>query len=413
MATTDHLLNLNKDISCSICLQFFRDPVFLDCGHNFCQDCISSFWQNGECSCPECRCFFPDRTLKPNRLLASIVGNVRSIQESAWDTEWKKVWRGTGTSSRDQISSGRRRSPEAPDLKRKVYELTQQFEWEFAELHQILNKEEYEMKQRLNKRGEELLDRLTSNSRLANDNDRTVLQMIWNLLKVIMLPPSINSKETRQENRIFSNILAGEFGGPVQHMVWKQMRKSVNPVLSPLTLDLNSAHPRLIISNLTTVRLGYGEQPLPKSAKRFGNRMCVLGARRITCGKHYWEVEVDQGAKWTVGIARESVGRQDLADMTVQNGYWVISPHRSNWIQAFFDFFAQTDRSSTHMEHLELQVNPTKVGVYLDHEEGQVSFYNANTMSHLYTHRRPMSGPVFPFFGPGLSTNNWMRLPQP
>ncbi|XP_078272132.1 zinc-binding protein A33-like [Rhinoraja longicauda] len=294
----------------------------------------------------------------------------------------------------------------------KVDELTQQVEWEFAELHQILNKEEHELKERLNARGEELLD--SFNDRPASDSDQTVLQTIWNVLKEIMSPPSGHREETRHENHVVSNILAGEFGGPVQHVVWRQMRKSVKPVFSRLTLDVNSAHPRLVISpNLTAVCIGYGEQALPRSAKRFQNRACVLGSKKIKGGKHYWEVEVDQGAKWAVGVARESVGRQGTADLTVQNGYWVISPHRSNWLQSIVDFFAQTDGGSAGAEHLALQADPAKVGVYLDHEEGQVSFYDADNMSHLHTHSGPISGAVLPFFGPGLSTNNWMKLSQP
>ncbi|KFO80681.1 E3 ubiquitin-protein ligase TRIM17, partial [Cuculus canorus] len=35
---------LEEEVICSICLDFFCSPVMLDCGHNFCQDCISSYW---------------------------------------------------------------------------------------------------------------------------------------------------------------------------------------------------------------------------------------------------------------------------------------------------------------------------------------------------------------------------------
>uniref|UniRef100_A0A8C5SXH4 RING-type domain-containing protein n=1 Tax=Laticauda laticaudata TaxID=8630 RepID=A0A8C5SXH4_LATLA len=33
-----------EDLSCSICLELFSDPVILECGHNYCQVCITRFW---------------------------------------------------------------------------------------------------------------------------------------------------------------------------------------------------------------------------------------------------------------------------------------------------------------------------------------------------------------------------------
>ncbi|XP_056406342.1 tripartite motif-containing protein 60-like [Hyla sarda] len=53
MATID----LREELSCSICMNVFTDPVTLPCGHNFCQVCISRTWDNqteGEHTCPEC-----------------------------------------------------------------------------------------------------------------------------------------------------------------------------------------------------------------------------------------------------------------------------------------------------------------------------------------------------------------------
>ncbi|KAM5135604.1 E3 ubiquitin/ISG15 ligase TRIM25-like [Mantella aurantiaca] len=45
------------ELTCSICLEIFRDPVTLPCGHSFCQGCITRTWDNkdeGESVCPEC-----------------------------------------------------------------------------------------------------------------------------------------------------------------------------------------------------------------------------------------------------------------------------------------------------------------------------------------------------------------------
>ncbi|KAM8730422.1 uncharacterized protein AB9X84_000506 isoform 1-T1 [Acanthopagrus schlegelii] len=45
--------NILKDLSCSICLSLFTDPVMLQCGHSFCQTCVHKDWEKNivrECS---------------------------------------------------------------------------------------------------------------------------------------------------------------------------------------------------------------------------------------------------------------------------------------------------------------------------------------------------------------------------
>ncbi|KAE8636985.1 hypothetical protein XENTR_v10003247 [Xenopus tropicalis] len=53
--------DLRDELSCSICLSIYTDPVSLPCGHNFCRGCIGGTWDTQEetfrenPSCPECR----------------------------------------------------------------------------------------------------------------------------------------------------------------------------------------------------------------------------------------------------------------------------------------------------------------------------------------------------------------------
>ncbi|XP_028576206.2 zinc finger protein RFP-like [Podarcis muralis] len=65
---------LRFEATCPVCLAYFADPVTLDCGHNFCQGCISTCWEEAgtETRCPQCRAAV-GRDFKSNRSLASIV----------------------------------------------------------------------------------------------------------------------------------------------------------------------------------------------------------------------------------------------------------------------------------------------------------------------------------------------------
>ncbi|XP_053235201.1 zinc finger protein RFP-like isoform X2 [Podarcis raffonei] len=75
MADEGPVQNLCEETTCCICLEYFTDPVIIDCGHNFCQSCITKTWGNSdqEASCPQCREPHQQRNFRPNRQLASIV----------------------------------------------------------------------------------------------------------------------------------------------------------------------------------------------------------------------------------------------------------------------------------------------------------------------------------------------------
>ncbi|XP_062977808.1 E3 ubiquitin-protein ligase TRIM7-like [Elgaria multicarinata webbii] len=71
---------LQEEAICSVCLDFFADPVTLDCGHNFCQACIGQWWGHApathtarDAPCPQCQARVQRRSLQPNRQLANMV----------------------------------------------------------------------------------------------------------------------------------------------------------------------------------------------------------------------------------------------------------------------------------------------------------------------------------------------------
>uniref|UniRef100_A0A8D0BQ71 Uncharacterized protein n=1 Tax=Salvator merianae TaxID=96440 RepID=A0A8D0BQ71_SALMN len=80
--------NLQDDITCSICLEPFNDPVSIDCGHNFCRVCLSSHWSGFSrygFRCPECRHLCSPDRMKSDTRLRSLVEKIGQIpvQEDA------------------------------------------------------------------------------------------------------------------------------------------------------------------------------------------------------------------------------------------------------------------------------------------------------------------------------------------
>ncbi|XP_075071517.1 E3 ubiquitin-protein ligase TRIM39-like [Mixophyes fleayi] len=82
MATAD----LRAELSCSICMDIYTDPVTLRCGHNFCRVCITTTWdhqEEGEYTCPECMHKFRRRPdLKRNLRLCNIAEAFTQKQEA-------------------------------------------------------------------------------------------------------------------------------------------------------------------------------------------------------------------------------------------------------------------------------------------------------------------------------------------
>lgn len=76
---------LQGETTCSICLELFREPVSVECGHSFCRSCIARCWERPGVSralpcplpCPQCREPVRPGQLRPNRQLASVATLLR------------------------------------------------------------------------------------------------------------------------------------------------------------------------------------------------------------------------------------------------------------------------------------------------------------------------------------------------
>uniref|UniRef100_A0A8C3FPS2 Zinc finger protein RFP n=1 Tax=Chrysemys picta bellii TaxID=8478 RepID=A0A8C3FPS2_CHRPI len=81
MAAENPVESLQEEATCPICLEYFTEPVTLECGHNFCRACIAQCWEGSTTavSCPQCRETVQQRNLRPNRQLANVVEIVKRL----------------------------------------------------------------------------------------------------------------------------------------------------------------------------------------------------------------------------------------------------------------------------------------------------------------------------------------------
>lgn len=141
-----------------------------------------------------------------------------------------------------------------------------------------------------------------------------------------------------------------------------------------VTLDPETANPFLILSaDQKSVRLGDLWQDVPDNPERFDPYPCVLGCQAFMAGRHYWEVEVGSGSYWAVGFAKESVRRK---------GEIVPSPEEQIWaLQQYGD---HCEALTYPVTVLSLSSCPKRVRVFLDYEEKQVAFFDADTEALIY-----------------------------
>uniref|UniRef100_A0A1A8RYD5 FinTRIM family, member 82 n=1 Tax=Nothobranchius rachovii TaxID=451742 RepID=A0A1A8RYD5_9TELE len=68
--------------SCSLCANLLKDPVAIPCGHSFCMDCISGYWNEADYTgiyiCPQCKITFTQRpVLRPNATLSMVAEKIK------------------------------------------------------------------------------------------------------------------------------------------------------------------------------------------------------------------------------------------------------------------------------------------------------------------------------------------------
>uniref|UniRef100_A0A8C5FKD3 Bloodthirsty n=1 Tax=Gadus morhua TaxID=8049 RepID=A0A8C5FKD3_GADMO len=159
-----------------------------------------------------------------------------------------------------------------------------------------------------------------------------------------------------------------------------------------VTLDPDTAHPRLILSE-DGKQLHDGEvvKKLPDNPKRFTRHVYVLTRQSFSSGRFYFEVQVKNKAAWCLGVAIESINRKSQITETPEKGLWILYFNKDGLV--FRDH---------PVVRLPLRAELQKVGVFVDYDEGLVFFYDVEDRVHIYSATGcTFREPLYPFLGPG------------
>ncbi|XP_078023743.1 E3 ubiquitin-protein ligase TRIM21-like [Epinephelus lanceolatus] len=171
--------------------------------------------------------------------------------------------------------------------------------------------------------------------------------------------------------------------------------KRVQQSAVDVTLDPDTAHPWLILSDDgKQVKHGDVKKNLPNNPERFDTSVCVLAKQSFSSGRFYYEVQVKGKTDWDLGVVRESINRKGQITATPQNGYWTIYLRNENEYKAL----------AGPSVSLSLKSRPEKVGVFVDYEEGLVSFYDVDAAALIYSFTGcSFPKKLYPLFSPSLN----------
>ncbi|CAI5768449.1 finger RFP-like isoform X1 [Podarcis lilfordi] len=194
--------------------------------------------------------------------------------------------------------------------------------------------------------------------------------------KPLAFPPELRNRILESCDFVENAIKQFKDALLFSEQIQKDVQSFRNLLRANVTLDPDTAHPELILSeDRKSVRRGDKPQALPNNPERFSYRPCVLGREGFTEGRHFWEVTVESGEYWTLGVARKSVERKGYFDFSPEEGIWAVGKWGG-------EYLAWT---SPDYSLLSLSEEPRRIRVTLDYEGGRVSFSDADSGAELYT----------------------------
>ncbi|CAB1317219.1 unnamed protein product [Coregonus sp. 'balchen'] len=163
---------------------------------------------------------------------------------------------------------------------------------------------------------------------------------------------------------------------------------------SPLTLDTNSAHPLLSISDgLRSAMRVKHRLPCATHPDRFDHWAQVLTVQTFSSGTHYWELEAE--GFWDIAVSYRSIGRKGKVGNAFGNNKmsWSLTQQHDRKLAAWHN--CRKTRISSRM-------SGNRVGVALDYGAGTITFSEvgpSNTLTHLHNFTTSFSQPVCLGFG--------------
>ncbi|XP_067378684.1 nuclear factor 7, brain-like [Channa argus] len=447
----DKVTLLESFLCCHVCSETFRDPVSLSCNHSFCSSCLQKFWEQAKNkNCPICKrksSIDPRVNFALKELADSFAERLKVESSETEKSKRKEVVcskhqeepkffnkdedravcpvcefslhqshkavpiEQAVSDLKQQLKSDLKSLQDKRDKykqvektynemiqhsKKQLLSTEKQIRAEFNKLHQFLKEEEESRLEALREEEEQKGKTISTEMKKIQEQISSLSVSICAVeedLQKHNVPFLSSYKPTQTRARVQCSLsdpqlLSGALIDVAKHLgnlsfrVWDKMRDKVH--FSPVILDPNTANPRLYLSDdLTSVRRGDTRQQLPDNPERCMFYTDVFGCEGFSSGKHSWEVEVGDHPDWILGLLKESADKKQ-SSVSTEYGIWCLLYRCGTYTNG-------AGRTVTVKKSLQ------RVRVQLDYDRGEVSFYDPEDMSHIYTHRDTFTEKLVPF----------------
>uniref|UniRef100_A0A673IHQ4 Tripartite motif containing 25, like n=1 Tax=Sinocyclocheilus rhinocerous TaxID=307959 RepID=A0A673IHQ4_9TELE len=416
-----------EQFNCPVCLDLPSDPVTIPCGHSYCKACIADYWdnegrKNGTYSCPECRqTFSPRPTLCRNTMLAELPGSAVPCDRcpepraavktclvcmaSFCETHLKPH------NTQEKLKSHELIAPTG-DLSQKIcpeHKYLQEFFCRSCQMY--------------------VCWLCTSNQHKGHETSSVCLCSVQRMLELLQDVMVSTAQEKLNEAQEVVTKLEAEVkqlkkkDGELKELInfysscivlfilfqahflnslslslsfsYLSLSLSLSPLdACDLTLDPNTAHRRLVLSDGDTVAtLQQTSQPFPDLPQRFDGWTQVLCLQPLSSDRCYWEVEW-RGRGSSLGVVSGSMSRKG-ADTGAGLGY-----NSKSWSLELSDMCCAAMHANKKVE-IPVTYSP-RVGVFLDRTAGTLTFYSVDDeLVPLHAFQGSFPPPLYAAFGVG------------
>uniref|UniRef100_A0A8C2DLV9 Uncharacterized protein n=1 Tax=Cyprinus carpio TaxID=7962 RepID=A0A8C2DLV9_CYPCA len=452
---------LALELSCAICLQLYRDPVALPCGHNYCLGCIqnaaSAEDPKSPRRCPECREEYGSpEELPKNFKLSSIVdgggptmcpvhlkvteylcaqerlflcseclmeGTHQHHEVQTFEVakeEMKRVLEELGKSVSDKLqmteallkSASEGPTDKAEDklvaranilrmstvMDDELHSRDKGWQANLCDLEGCL----HQLQEAQKCTGEVLSQ---SSEFLFIQNYINVEARIRQAANVTI--PALPSQESSNAKQLRSVLRTDGFRAEMSLLL-----EYLHGLMNPLDLTFNpaTAHPSLLLSSdLKTVKqcAGVKSNTAGDQSERFSTATQVMCTQSFSTGVHMWAVEVGPGCMWSLGLCYKSIPRKgDHSRLGHNTSSWRLQ-WKNKKLTACYDLANVSVGEG-------LVMPPKRVEVTLDYEGGTIAFHSSGQggrRQHLHTFSAVFKDIVYPAFGiHSTSEESWITL---
>ncbi|XP_042763053.1 uncharacterized protein LOC122201179 [Panthera leo] len=428
----DTLQALQNELICSICMNYYIDPVTIDCGHSFCSPCLHLCWEEAQTlmSCPECRGISEKSDFKTNialKKLASLARRARVYHANSSNEQIcvihkkakeffceadKSLLCGLCSETPEHVAHGHSPVQWAAEeyreklLKRmgSLWNMTQEMQndlnqeankiqsfedyvllrkvmikMQYQKMHLFLREEEQLHLETLEKEAEEILQQLQESAFRITQQKASLKEMYKELTEMCHKPDL---------------ELLQDLGNVLQRTELVQVQKP-QPMIPELTshgitgiLDiLNNFRVDNVLSQEATgrymcvsedagsVMFGVTHPGVYREPESLAS-LAAWGPQVFTSGKHYWEVDVTCSPNWILGVCKDSL----MSDIDI-----ISDPEAAFLLFSLkiHNRYSLSTNSPPLIQYVERPLG--QIGVFLDYDNGTVSFYDVCKSSLIYS----------------------------